>query len=170
MAQSIHGTHFLASATLVGVVYACSGTADVTSRPYGLTGGDPNAIAPGKRPQSSMAPTIVLDGDRPVLVVGGSGGPLITSGVAQVILGVVALDEDVRSAVDAPRIHDQGTPPALAVEDGVPPAARARLEAIGHRLRPLPAVGAIAAVGIDAASRPAAAGDRRKDGGQAVSE
>jgi gamma-glutamyltranspeptidase/glutathione hydrolase len=137
---------------------------------YGLTGADANAIAPGKRPQSSMSPTIVLDGDRPALVVGGSGGPLIISGVVQTVLGVVALGEDVRTAVDAPRIHDQGTPPALAVEDGVPPAARARLEAIGHRLRPLPALGAIAAVGVDAAGRPAAAGDRRKDGGQAVTE
>ncbi len=136
---------------------------------YGLTGGDANAIAPGKRPQSSMAPTIVLDGDRPVLVVGGSGGPLIISGVVQTILGVVALGEDVRAAVDAPRIHDQGMPPALAVEDGVPPDARARLEAIGHRLRPLPA-GAVAAVGLGAGGRPTAAGDRRKDGGQAVVE
>jgi gamma-glutamyltranspeptidase/glutathione hydrolase len=137
---------------------------------YGLTGADANAIAPGKRPQSSMSPTIVLDGERPVLVAGGSGGPLIISGVAQTVLGVVALGEDVRSAVDAPRIHDQGTPPVLAVEDGVPPAARARLEAIGHRLRPLPAVGAVAAVGLDGAGHAVGAGDRRKDGGQAVTE
>jgi gamma-glutamyltranspeptidase/glutathione hydrolase len=117
-----------------------------------------------------MSPTIVVDGERPVLVVGGSGGPLIISGVVQTVLGAVALDADVRTAVDAPRIHDQAAPPALAVEDGVPPATRARLEAVGHRLRPLPAVGAVAAVGIDAANRPAAAGDRRKDGGQAVTE
>jgi gamma-glutamyltranspeptidase/glutathione hydrolase len=136
---------------------------------YGLTGAEANAIAPGKRPQSSMSPTIVLDGDRPALVVGGSGGPLIISGVVQTLLGVVALGEDVRTAVDAPRIHDQGVPPMLAVEDGVPPPVRARLEAIGHRLRPLPA-GAVAAVALDGEGRPSAAGDRRKDGGQAVTE
>src|SRR5262249_35886275 len=97
------------------------------------------------------------------------GGPLIISGVTQTVLGVVALGKDVRAAVDAPRIHDQATPPALGVEDGVPPDARARLEAIGHRLRPLPP-GAVSAVGLDAAGRPSAAGDRRKDGGQAVTE
>src|SRR5262249_9534456 len=53
---------------------------------YGLVGGDANALAPGKRPQSSMAPTIVLAGTRPDLVVGGSGGPLIISAVAQVVI------------------------------------------------------------------------------------
>jgi gamma-glutamyltranspeptidase len=117
-----------------------------------------------------MSPTIVLDGERPELVVGGSGGPLIISGVAQTILGVVALGQDVRSAVAAPRIHDQAAPPALAAEDGVPAEARSRLEQIGHQLRPLPPVGAVAAAGLDAERRPSAAGDARKDGGQAVVE
>jgi gamma-glutamyltranspeptidase/glutathione hydrolase len=144
--------------------FALPGAANV----YGLTGGEANAIAPGKRPQSSMSPTIVLDGGRPVLVVGGSGGPLIISGVAQAVLGVTALGRDVPAAVHAPRIHDQGTPPALAVEPGVPEATRAALARLGHRVKEIPALGAVAAVGLDASGRPVAAGDPRKDGGEAV--
>jgi gamma-glutamyltranspeptidase len=76
----------------------------------------------------------------------------------------------VRAAIDAPRIHDQGMPPALALEAGVPPDARTRLEQIGHRLMNLPAAGAVSAAGLDARKGPVAAGDRRKDGGQTVVE
>ena len=138
---------------------------------YGLSGSVANAIAPGKRPQSSMSPTIVLDGERPMLVVGGSGGPLIVSGVAQTVLGTVAFGHDVRTAVDAPRIHDQASsPPALAAEPAVAADVRAALAAIGHRVIELPAVGAVAAVGLDARGQPVAAGDRRKDGGDVVVE
>jgi len=133
---------------------------------YGLTGTAANAIAPGKRPQSSMSPTIVLDGDRPALVVGGSGGPLIISGVVQTILNVVALNEGVRQAVDAPRIHDQGAPPRLAVEPGVPRPTRETLEKVGHKLVEIPTLGAVAASGITADGAPVAAGDRRKEGGE----
>jgi gamma-glutamyltranspeptidase/glutathione hydrolase len=147
--------------------FALPGAANV----YGLTGSAANAIAPGKRPQSSMSPTIVLDGDRPVLVVGGSGGPLIISGVTQTVLGAVAFGRDLRGAVDAPRIHDQASsPPTLAAERAVPADVRATLSTIGHRLIELPAVAAIAAVGLDASGRPVAAADRRKDGGEAVVE
>jgi len=137
---------------------------------YGLVGGEANAIAPGKRPQSSMSPTIVLDGDRPELVVGGSGGPLIISGVVQAVLGVVALGRDLRAAIDAPRIHDQATPPALAVEPALPKETRAALEKVGHQLKDLPAAGAVAAAGLDSARHPVAAADKRKDGGEAIVE
>jgi gamma-glutamyltranspeptidase/glutathione hydrolase len=135
---------------------------------YGLTGTAVNAIAPGKRPQSSMSPTIVLDGDRPELVVGASGGPLIISSVVQTIVGVVAEARDLRTAVDAPRIHDQGTPPTLAVEAGVPADVRAALTKIGHKVVDLPPVSATAAAGVTKDHHPIAAGDRRKDGGEAI--
>ncbi|HXJ32494.1 MAG TPA: gamma-glutamyltransferase [Candidatus Eisenbacteria bacterium] len=137
---------------------------------YGLVGGDANAIAPGKRPQSSMSPTIVLDRDRPELVVGGSGGPLIISGVVQAVLGVVALGRDLRAAVDAPRIHDQATPPTLGVEPALPNETRAALEKIGHQLKDIPAAGAVAATGLTPTHTPIAAGDRRKDGGEAFAQ
>jgi gamma-glutamyltranspeptidase / glutathione hydrolase len=134
---------------------------------FGLVGSEANALAPGKRPQSSMSPTIVLDGKRPVLVVGGSGGPTIISGVAQVALGVVACGRPLRDAVDAPRIHDQGTG-ALAVEPAISPAVRGALERLGHQVRVVPVLGAVAAAGLGPDGRPAAAGDPRKDGGAAT--
>src|SRR5438034_1259807 len=89
---------------------------------YGLVGTAANALAPGKRPQSSMSPTVVLDGRRPELVVGGSGGPTIISGTLQVVLGVVAFGLPLDEAVEAPRVHDQAAPPVLAVEAGVEPS------------------------------------------------
>jgi gamma-glutamyltranspeptidase/glutathione hydrolase len=134
---------------------------------YGLVGGAANAIAPGKRPQSSMSPTIVLRGGRPELVVGGSGGPTIISGVLQVLLGVVAQGAAVPAAVAAPRIHDQASPPVLAVEPGIAPEARAVLTRIGHKVVEMPAIGAISAVGLAADGTSWGAGDARKDGGVA---
>src|SRR5205814_8660309 len=62
---------------------------------------------------------ILLEGRRPALVVGGSGGPTIISGTLQVMLGVLAFGLPLREAVVAPRVHDQATPPVLAVEAGV---------------------------------------------------
>jgi gamma-glutamyltranspeptidase/glutathione hydrolase len=135
---------------------------------YGLTGGAANAVAPGKRPQSSMSPTVVLSGARPELVVGGSGGPTIISGTLQVVLGVTAHGLDVRAAVDAPRIHDQGVGPALGAEERLDPGVRAMLGRLGHRVAILPTIGAVAATGLASDGDVSAAGDRRKDGGEAL--
>jgi len=135
---------------------------------YGLVGTNANAIAPGKRPQSSMSPTIVLDGTRPELVAGGSGGPFIISGVLQVVLGVVAFRRDLEAAVTAPRIHDQGTPAALLVEPTLPAATREALASFCHPIKVFPAIGAVSAAGLAAGGTPKAAGDPRKDGGAVV--
>ena len=136
---------------------------------YGLVGGAANAVAPGKRPQSSMSPTIVVDGTRPALAVGASGGPFIISGVLQTILGMLAFDRDVESAVTAPRIHDQGVPPVLLMEPAWPELTRRALaRSWCHPVRVAPALGAVSAAGLDAAWQPHAAGDPRKDGGAAL--
>lgn len=135
---------------------------------YGLVGTKANSIAPGKRPQSSMSPTIVLDGARPELVVGASGGPFIISGVLQVALGVVAFKRDLEAAVTAPRIHDQGTPAALLVEPTLPAATRDALASFCHPVRVFPGIGAVSAAGLAAGGTPRAAGDPRKDGGAIV--
>lgn len=132
---------------------------------YGLTGTAANTVAPHKRPQSSMSPTIVVHDGLPELVLGGSGGPTIVSGVLQVLIGVVAFGQDAPAAVAAPRIHDQGIPPALAVEPGIEPGVRAMLRRLGHRLRDVPAAGAVAAVAVAPDGSVSAAGDPRKDGG-----
>jgi gamma-glutamyltranspeptidase / glutathione hydrolase len=135
---------------------------------YGLVGAAPNTVAPWKRPQSSMSPTIVLDGARPELVAGGSGGPFIISGVLQVLLDVVAFGRDIEAAVAAPRIHDQGVPPVLLVEPAVPEAARQGLARWCHPVRVMPGLGAVSAAGIGRDGTLHAAGDPRKDGGAVV--
>ena len=135
---------------------------------YGLTGSAANALVPRKRPQSSMTPTVVLAGHRPELVVGGSGGPTIISGTLQVLLGVVAFGLPIREAVEAPRIHDQGVPPVLAVEPAPDASLQHVLERFGHRVATMPAIGAVSAAGLLPGGTPVAAGDPRKDGGADV--
>lgn len=80
-----------------------------------------NFIAPGKRPLSSMAPTIVLTNERPFLVLGAPGGTRIPSAVLQVILNVVDFHMDLQEAVDFPRIHAQATNALIDIERGVSP-------------------------------------------------
>jgi gamma-glutamyltranspeptidase/glutathione hydrolase len=133
---------------------------------YGLIGSDANAVAPRKRPLSSMTPTIVTRNGAALLALGGSGGPLIISGTLQVLLDVLAFRLDAVAAVAAPRIHDQWVPPTLAVEPGVPPLTRVALARCGYNVKEVPAMGAIQAVlrhdgGFEGAS------DSRK-GGEAV--
>src|SRR5262249_46316111 len=80
---------------------------------YGLVGEEANAPAGGKRPVSSMCPTVLEDvpgGRRPLLVVGSPGGPRIISAVLQTIVNVVDHGMNVQEAVDAPRIHHQWLP------------------------------------------------------------
>jgi len=131
---------------------------------YGLAGGAPNLVGPGKRPQSSMSPTIVLRGGRPELVVGGSGGPFIISATTQVLLDVVAFGQTIPEAVAAPRLHDQGPPTPILVEPGIPAATRTALGSGGRKVMEFADLGAAAAVGTQS-GRLVAAGDPRKDGG-----
>ena len=101
---------------------------------FGLTQGEANAIAPGKRPLSSMTPTVVLDAfGRPELAVGASGGPFIITGTYQVLTNVLLRGMDAASAVAAPRWHQQWMPPVVTMEAGDP--RRAELEAAGHTIR-----------------------------------
>jgi gamma-glutamyltranspeptidase/glutathione hydrolase len=136
---------------------------------YGLVGTAANAVAPGKRPASSMSPTIVVRDGAPEVAAGGSGGPFITSGVLQVVLGVIGFDRDLETAVRAPRIHDQGVPPVLLAEPGIPAAIRDRLAAVQcHQVKVMPDLGAVSAAGLASDGTPRAAGDPRKDGGAVV--
>ena len=139
---------------------------------FGLIGGDANAIASGKRPLSSMTPVIARSaaGDaqgRRLLVVGGSGGPLIMSGTLQVLLDMADFGLDAAAAVAAPRIHDQWTPAVLAVEAPFGDDVRKALAGIGHEVRPLPFAGAMQAVRWRDGHFDAGA-DPRKGGGVAV--
>jgi len=94
---------------------------DFTAKPgaanmFGLVQGKANAIAPGKRPLSSMTPTIVLRDGKPVLVVGTPGGSRIITTVLEIIVNVIDHGMTLQEAVDAPRFHHQWLPDTLAGE------------------------------------------------------
>ena len=88
---------------------------------YGLVGGDANAPGPGKRPLSSMSPTIVLKDGKPLLVTGSPGGSRIITTVLQVIGNVIDRRLPIAAAVAAPRLHAQWAPDEVLVEPGFPP-------------------------------------------------
>ncbi len=101
---------------------------------FGLVEGEQNAVQPGKRPLSSMSPTIVLDqrGEL-LLVLGAAGGPTIISGTMQVILNIVDHGMTLADAMAAPRMHHQAWPDSIRYEaDGFPTAVADSLRAMGH--------------------------------------
>ncbi|MBX3261963.1 MAG: gamma-glutamyltransferase [Labilithrix sp.] len=104
---------------------------------FGLVQGEANAIAPGKRMLSSMAPTIVTGPDGNLLLVaGGAGGPTIITAVWQELSNVIDFGLDVGAAVSAPRFHMQHLPDEVIFEkDGLAPATSKRLEAMGYALQ-----------------------------------
>ncbi|MBI1815318.1 MAG: gamma-glutamyltransferase [Deltaproteobacteria bacterium] len=130
---------------------------------FGLIGAAANAVAPHKRPLSSMTPTIVLDHNRAMLIAGGSGGPVIITATLQTLLNVVDFDFDVNAAVAASRVHDQWVPEVLAVEPGIDVMTRTALERLGHHVREVPNLAAVQAVRVTAGGYTGAA-DPRKGG------
>lgn len=99
---------------------------------YGLVQGEKNAIVPGKRPLSSMVPTIVLKDGKPFLVLGTPGGSTIPTAVLQVVVNVIDFGMNVQDAVDFPRIHHQWKPDRLEIERGVSPDTIAILKKMGY--------------------------------------
>jgi gamma-glutamyltranspeptidase/glutathione hydrolase len=116
---------------------------DFTAKPgspndFGLVQGKANAIAPGKRPLSSMVPTIVLKDGQPVLVVGAPGGARIITTVLEILVAVIDHQIPLQDAVDAPRYHHQWLPDTLQAEPGaLTPEVVKALEAMGHKVVPL---------------------------------
>lgn len=107
-------------------------------------GADPNLPGPGKRPRSSMAPTIVLQDGRPLLALGSPGGSTIITTVLQVLVGRLDLGLRLDQAVAAPRATPRNTA-AIQAEPGFP---RPALEALGHTFADTPEIGAVAAIEI----------------------
>jgi gamma-glutamyltranspeptidase/glutathione hydrolase len=102
---------------------------------YGLVQGQANSIAPGKRPLSSMSPTIVSKDGKPVMVLGTPGGSRIITAVTHAILNVIDYGMNVQEAVDAPRFHQQWLPDLTNVDVfGVSPDTRKLLIDMGHNL------------------------------------
>ena len=118
---------------------------DFTSKPgapnaFGLIQGEVNAIAPGKRPLSSMTPTIVTRDGQFYMALGAPGGARIITSVLQVLLNVVDFRMNVKDAVDAPRFHHQWQPDVLSLEPGISPDTAILLRVRGHKLDDSPGV------------------------------
>jgi gamma-glutamyltranspeptidase/glutathione hydrolase len=136
---------------------------------YGLVTGEPNAVAPGKIPLSSMSPTLVFQHERPdevLLAVGSPGGSTIPTTVVQVISNVVDAQMDVTRAVGFGRLHHQWLPDEVLVDAwGIEPETQKRLEAMGHRFRRVAGWGDAEAVRVDPVSGArSAASDPRGEG------
>ncbi|MCE9669444.1 gamma-glutamyltransferase [Myxococcus stipitatus] len=123
---------------------------------YGLVTGEPNAVHPGKVPQSSMSPTLVFSKEDPrkvMLAVGSPGGSTIPTTVIQVISNVVDGGMDVARAVNEGRVHHQYLPDELWVDRfGLEPATLTVLQAKGHQVRRVDQWGDAEAVYVDPAT------------------
>ncbi len=116
---------------------------------FGLTGGDANAVAPMKRPLSSMTPTIVLRDGRPWLATGSPGGSRIITTVLQTIVNMVDFGMNAAEAGLAARVHHQWQPDDLRVERGISVDTLALLRARGHSISERPAMGSTQTIVID---------------------
>jgi gamma-glutamyltranspeptidase / glutathione hydrolase len=135
---------------------------------YGLVQGEANAIAPGKRPLSSMSPTLVEKDGRVFLVLGSPGGSRIITTVLETISNIVDYGMGPQEAVDAPRLHHQWLPDEVAFErSGLPPATIAALGGMGYKLVEQRPWGAVELIKI-ANGRLYGASDRRRPAGAAV--
>jgi gamma-glutamyltranspeptidase / glutathione hydrolase len=108
---------------------------------FGLIGDHANAVAPGKRPLSSMTPTLVLKDGKPIIALGAAGGPKI---ISQMVLELVCLLDCGMSPEEAlarPRIHHQWFPDELMVEKTLPRVVRSGLAQRGHKLKLMPSMG-----------------------------
>ncbi len=149
---------------------------DFTARPgspnaFGLRQGEANAIAPGRRPLSSMAPTLLFRPDgRPWIATGSPGGSRIITTVLQVLLNRLVHGLNLASAVAAPRMHSQLWPDRIDLEQGVSPDTRRLLETMGHQMRNAPAMGAANSVEVLGAGGSLGAVDPRRGEGPAVAE
>ncbi|NDD39189.1 MAG: gamma-glutamyltransferase, partial [Verrucomicrobia bacterium] len=169
-----HTTHFSAADT-VGNWVACTATIntsygskvvvpgtgvvlnnemdDFSAQPgvanfFGLVGAEANAVAPGKRPLSSMSPTIVLKNGKPILSVGAAGGPTIITQTLLAIIHTVDFGRDPADALAQPRFHQQWSPDELRIEKKFSTEVRRELERRGHKLNELNSMGACQAVGL----------------------
>jgi gamma-glutamyltranspeptidase / glutathione hydrolase len=108
---------------------------------FGLIGAEANAVAPLKRPLSSMSPTIILDGVQPVMTLGAAGGPTIISQVLLAIVRHFDLGLSLEESLAEPRFHHQWSPDELRMETATPAELQKNLEGRGHKLKTVSALG-----------------------------
>jgi gamma-glutamyltranspeptidase / glutathione hydrolase len=128
---------------------------DFTTQPgvpntlFGLIQSEGNAIGPGKRPLSSMTPTIVLRDDQLSFVTGSPGGPTIISVTLLSILNWARLGMDAQSAINTPRFHHQWLPDVLLVEKLFSPEMEAQMKARGYEIKRRSHIGLVNAIGVE---------------------
>ena len=114
---------------------------------FQLVGAEANAVAPHKRPLSSMSPTIVLKDGQPILSLGAAGGPTIISQTVLNLIAILDLGKPLDEALAQPRIHQQWQPDQLRIESSMPADTRAALKKRGHEFFEEKTFGASQAVG-----------------------
>jgi gamma-glutamyltranspeptidase/glutathione hydrolase len=136
---------------------------------FGLIQGSKNAIAPGKRPLSSMAPTIVMKNGRPFLVLGSPGGSRIITATLEAALNVIDYGMAPQKAVDAPRIHYQGLPDRIFNEDGaLEPQTQKALQDQGYVLEEQAPWCAVELIELAKSGAAIGANDNRRPAGSAA--
>lgn len=116
---------------------------------YGLIGGDANAVEPGKRPLSSMTPTLVMKDGEVFMVTGSPGGSRIITTTLQVIMNVIDHGMNIAEATVAPRIHHQWLPDQIRIEEGISPDTIALLEQRGHEVSEQEVMGSTQSILVD---------------------
>ncbi|MEP7186232.1 MAG: gamma-glutamyltransferase [Rhodanobacter sp.] len=148
---------------------------DFTSKPgvpngAGLVQGVINKVEPGKRPLSSMTPTIVLRDGKPFMLTGSPGSATIISTTMESIVNVIDFGMNLQQSINAPRMHHQWYPEVVYVESGLlTPASQEKLEAMGHTFKTVGGLGADEAIMIDPKTgMRQGAKDPRRPGGKAA--
>lgn len=130
---------------------------------YGAVGGKANAIEPGKRMLSSMAPTIVLKNNHPFLVAGTPGGTTIPTSVLQTIVNVIDFNMTTNDAVNQPKFHHQWLPDEIFVEKGFAAATEQKLQKMGYKISSRGAIGRTEVIKVLPNGRFEAVADKRGD-------
>ena len=101
---------------------------------YGLVGGEANSVQPGKRPLSSMTPTLVFKDGQPFLATGSPGGSTIITVTMETIVNVLAFDMNIAAATAWPRFHHQWLPDVVFVEPGISEDTNEKLREMGYKI------------------------------------
>jgi len=143
---------------------------DFSSKPgvpngFGLIGGEANAIAPTKRPLSSMTPTMIFKNGKPYVVTGSPGGSRIITTVLQVLINVMDHKMNIAAAVNAPRAHHQWLPDQLELEPGFSPDTIKLLKAKGQNVQMGKTMGSVQSIMFDNGLFYGVSDPRRPDAG-----
>ncbi len=130
---------------------------------YGAIGGEANAIQPGKRMLSSMAPTIVLKNNQPFIIVGTPGGTTIPTSIFQTLVNILEFNMTTEDAVYQPKFHHQWLPDTLELEKGFPETVKEALGKMGYAIKPRSAIGRTEVIKVLADGRFEAVADKRGD-------